>query len=143
MTTTTVRTEIEIAAPPPQVWSVLTDFERWSEWNRVILSLQLKGTLAEGTAGRLILGPYGRPRIPVRLVAVREHEELTWIGGISGVMKGRHGFVLTPTERGTRVEHCETFRGVLAGAIRLVKGRMEDTYGKFNRRLRDRCEKDS
>lgn len=140
MATATVRTEIEIAAPPSRVWSVLTDFERWSEWNRVLLSLQLRGPLTEGTAARLVLGPYGLPRIPVRLVTVREHEELTWTGGIPGVMVGRHGFRLTPSEHGTRVEHFETFRGLLAGAIRLASSRVEHTYGKFNRRLRDRCE---
>lgn len=28
-----ISTEIEIAAPPATIWAVLTDYERYPEWN--------------------------------------------------------------------------------------------------------------
>ena len=31
-----LRTEIEIAAPLTKVWSILTDFDNWKEWNPII-----------------------------------------------------------------------------------------------------------
>ncbi len=31
-----IRTEIEIAAPPTKVWSILTDFDHWKEWNPIV-----------------------------------------------------------------------------------------------------------
>ena len=33
-------TEVEIAAPPERVWSVLTDAAKYPEWNPVIVSMQ-------------------------------------------------------------------------------------------------------
>jgi len=31
-----IRTEIEIAAPVTKVWSILTDFDNWKEWNPIV-----------------------------------------------------------------------------------------------------------
>jgi len=147
----TLYTEIEIAAPPPRVWEVLTDLERWSEWNH-LLTLELRGPLQEATQGRLTLSlpmppllrpPLERARIPVRLVTVRRERELAWQGGIPRVMVGCHGFRLEPTSIGTRVVHTETFRGLLAGLfVRLAEQQMYPQYRKLNEALRTACERD-
>ena len=43
-----IRTEIEIAAPPSEVWRVLLDFRRYPEWNPFIV--ELKGEAKTGAA---------------------------------------------------------------------------------------------
>ena len=42
-----IRTEIEIAAPPTKVWSILTDFNNWKDWNPIIN--QASGTASLGS----------------------------------------------------------------------------------------------
>ena len=48
-----LRTEIAIDAPPERVWAVLTDFERYGEWNPFVPSLQ--GELSGGSRLRVRL----------------------------------------------------------------------------------------
>ncbi len=142
MSSNTLRTQIEIAAPPSRVWDVLTDFDRWPQWNRLLRDLRLHGPLCVGTRGDLhIQLPFGKSVIGVRLCAVRHGVQLEWKGGIPGVMTGCHGFTLHPVEQGTRFVHTETFEGTLAGVfVRLAHGQMHHRYQRFNEALRDRCE---
>ncbi|MCA9655610.1 MAG: SRPBCC domain-containing protein [Myxococcales bacterium] len=139
-----IRTEIEIAAPPQAVWDVLAELEHWSEWNRVVLGLRLRGPLREGTRGRLTLQlppPVGPRSLSVELVAVRAPHELAWQGGIRGVVRGRHGFVLEPTEHGTRLVHTERFSGLaVPPVIAVLRSRLLEGYHRLNEGLRRRCE---
>lgn len=140
---TTFNTEIGIAAPPERVWEVLTDFDSWSKWNRVLPVFELRGPLAEGTGIRLELelGPLGRRGVDAQLVTVRENEELAWKGGLPGVVSARHGFRLEAIERGTRLFHTETFNGALAPVLGLVARRtLMAGYRGLNRGLRRHCE---
>ena len=52
-----VRTEIEIEAPPGRVWDILTDFERYAEWNPFVREIQ--GDLRKGAKLEVRLGPPG------------------------------------------------------------------------------------
>ncbi|MEX1365322.1 MAG: SRPBCC domain-containing protein [Nannocystaceae bacterium] len=144
MSKSEIRAEIEIGAPPQAVWDVLANHEHWSKWNPVLMALHVDGPLREGMPARLTvqLGPPMGPRtIPVRLVAAREPHELAWEGGPAGLIRARHGFVLEPTATGTRVVHTEVFEGTVASPlIWLLRSRLEKSYERFNRGLRDRCE---
>lgn len=140
-----IHTEIEIAAPPEVVWDVLSAIDTWSEWNPVIGGVTLRGPLREGTPGRLMLllpPPVGRRTLAVRLVTVRPQRELAWKGGVPGVVQGRHGFRLEPTDAGTRLVHTEVFSGVLApGLVRVLRGQLGKGYRRLNQGLRNRCER--
>ena len=140
-----IRTDIDIAARPEQVWDVLTALDQWSQWNPVLAGIVLDGSLREGARGRLSVElppPVGRRSIAVRLVTVRPREELAWQGGVAGVVEGRHGFRLEATDLGTRVIHSETFSGVMAPAlVALLRRQLERRYRRLNRGLRERCER--
>jgi len=74
-----VRTEIEIAAPPEAVWTVMAELQTWSEWNPVIAGMWLDGPLQAGTRGRLVIDlgqPAGPQSRTVRLSTVRPPYEL-------------------------------------------------------------------
>ncbi len=139
-----IRTEVGIDAPPSAVWEVLAALDTWSEWNPVFAGVKLAGPLREGTRGRLMLdlpAPVGRRSLGVRLVTVRPQQELAWVGGVRGVMKGRHGFRLEATASGTRVVHFEVFSGLLApGLVALMRTQLGKGYARLNRGLRERCE---
>jgi len=34
-----ISTEIDIAAPPNKVWAVLTDYDRYAEWNPFLVKI--------------------------------------------------------------------------------------------------------
>lgn len=142
--TQTLHTEIDIAAPPSAVWEVLADLEHWSDWNRVVLGLRLAGRFQEGTKGklRLRLAPVGVQTIGVRLACVRPPHELSWEGGLPGLMTGLHGFRLEARGEGTRLVHTETFSGLLVRPLMLaLRPRLQAGYRHLNRGLRDRCER--
>jgi len=140
----TLHTEIEIDASPARVWAVLTDFDRWSEWNSVLLGMKLRGPLQVGTKAKLTINlgpPLGKKQLPVQLKVVSKDHELTWGGGVAPLMVVRHGFRLEPTAAGTRVVHAEIFSG-LGGplVLRLVEKGLHASYERLNQRLRERCE---
>ena len=51
------KAEIEVAAPPEAVWSLITDVERWPSWNPDVKSVTLDGDFAPGSTFRWKAGP--------------------------------------------------------------------------------------
>lgn len=137
-------TEIDIEAPPSAVWAVLSELGQWSEWNRVVLGLDLRGPLREGTKGTLSLhvgGPLGTQKLTVVLDTVRENQELAWRGGPALIMSGCHRFRIEPRGEGSRLIHTEVFSGPLAPPlIGLMRSQLTRSYAKLNEGLKRRCE---
>jgi hypothetical protein len=113
----TLRTEIEIDATPAEVWAVLTDFERYPDWNPFVRSLE--GRLEVGTRLRVHIEPEGGTAFRVKPV-VREAEPeraFAWLGHllVPGLFDGEHRFRIEPLSNGRSVRfvHEEEFRGLL------------------------------
>ena len=53
-----ITTEVEIAASPTKVWEILTDLDRFSEWNPFILGAE--GVVKEGAGLRVHIFTSGR-----------------------------------------------------------------------------------
>lgn len=111
-----LHTEIEIAAPPERVWTVLTDFQRYPDWNPFIRSVA--GEPRQG--GRLTIDlrlPDGKPmKFRPTIVRLRENRELRWLGRLlmPRIFDGEHSFVLDVTPRGSVIfTQGELFRGLL------------------------------
>jgi uncharacterized protein YndB with AHSA1/START domain len=114
------RSEIEIAAPPERVWELVTDIDRWPDWNPDIDSAALKGPLAPGTTFRWKAGPG-------KLVSTLRHvdppREVGWTGKTMGIA-GVHVYRLEPSGSGTRVVSEESWAGF---PVRLMRRRMRRT----------------
>lgn len=70
-----IRTEIEIAATPEQVWSILIDFVAYSQWNPFIRSIT--GIVKTGEKLTALIQPIGGKSMtfrPTVLVAVPNQE---------------------------------------------------------------------
>lgn len=52
-----------------------------------------------------------------KLVRVQPERELTWQGGVPGLLRVTHGFVLESTPGGCRLVHTESFEGLLSGWV--------------------------
>ena len=42
-----IKTEIQIAAPPEKIWSIITDFNNWKSWNPIVT--QVSGSSSLGS----------------------------------------------------------------------------------------------
>lgn len=135
-----IRTEVTIAAPPAEVWSVLTDGAAYREWNPFIVDM--KGKAAVGERLENTMQPEGGSAMtfrPTVLVADKD-KEFRWLGRLflPRLFDGEHYFLLEETAEGTRLVHGETFRGVLLWTIGTDRFRAD--FERMNAALKARVE---
>lgn len=111
-----IRTEVKIAAPARKVWSILTAFDRWKEWNPIIN--QVSGTAALGSKLSVTMrGPGGKdgPKYMPVVTNFEEPKLFRWRGKMmSGFLfTNDKVFQLEETGSGTRLIHKELFSGML------------------------------
>jgi hypothetical protein len=112
--------------PPERVWSVLSDFERYSEWNPLNLSARGKAELG-ARVPMTFINP-GREGATlsqtVTVTACEPPRRLAWRGHIPLLFKGVHFFELEPSGDGTLLLHGEELSGLVPrtwSSERLVK----------------------
>ncbi len=136
-----VRTAIDIDAPAPQVWQVLTDFRKYPEWNPYHVSV--KGKPVSGAQLALeIHRPDGKTiEIDPHILELDVNRELTWGGGIRGIFFGRHVMRLEPLSANrVRFIHNEDFDGIAVGFADLPVEVLTAGYENMNRALKARVE---
>ena len=138
-----LHSEVLIEASPTQVWTVLTDFPRYADWNPFVV--KVTGTAEEGERLSVTLCPPGGRRITLKpeVTEVVSGRVLEWWGhvGVRGIFDGRHRFELHPTATGTRLVQNETFTGALVPL--LARSLDRDTAAGFalmNAALKTRAE---
>ncbi len=137
-----ITTQININAAPEKVWSVLTDFKNYPDWNPFIRSVS--GRAEVNNTIKVEITPPGGKRMVFRpvVIARTEGSELKWKGRLffRGLFDGEHRFRLRDNEDGTTTFfHGEKFTGILVGLISL-----EATKAGFelmNRELKERVER--
>jgi hypothetical protein len=136
-------TAIEIDAPAETVWTVLTDFDRYDEWNPYT---RIEGEPAEGTILTVSPGPEaGRlPTFRPRVLSAIPNQELRWLGHlyVRGLFDGEHQFRIEPIDEArSRLVQAETFSGVLVGLInRRYGAQTERNFEGVNEALKTRAE---
>lgn len=137
-----VRTEIEINAGPEKVWKILTDFEKYSQWNPFIK--RIIGQAKEGSKIEIhIETPNGKNRKYGPTVTKVEHNtELRWIGK-NLLLSGEHIFTIKKLQAG-RVwfVHSEVFGGLLTSIFaKSLDTDVKHGFEEMNRALKDRSER--
>ncbi|MFC3575154.1 SRPBCC domain-containing protein [Streptomyces yaanensis] len=118
-----ISSTVHISAPTDQVWAVLSDFERFHEWNPFLV--EAAGRAAPGARLTLRFRLPGNGREMVFRPTVLHSEPgrlLCWRGrlGVPGIFDGVHSFELTERDGGTQVLQSECFSGLLvpfSGAV--------------------------
>jgi hypothetical protein len=111
--------QIDIAAEPSRVWSIMTGVEDWPEWNPDIKWARLAGPLAEGTEFIWKAGP---GTIRSKLQLVDEPHAVTWEGRTLGI-RAHHTWRLEPGAHGTTVITEEWWNGLLPSLLPTVMNR--------------------
>ncbi len=139
-----LRTEVEIDSTPETVWNILTDLDRYREWNPFIV--ESSGKVAEGSKLVNRMQPPGGKAMTFKptVTAVEPQRRFEWLGrlGIPGVFDGRHSFELEPTPTGgTRVVQAERFRGLLVRPLRAsLDTKTLEGFEAMNAALKERAE---
>jgi hypothetical protein len=121
----TLNTHIDIHAPAGAVWEVLTDLERYAEWNPFIV--EAAGKVAVGACLTVRVKPVGGRATAFRptVTAADPERRFAWLGrlwGVPGLFDGAHRFELQADGDRTRLVQAEDFRGVL---VPLFAGSLE------------------
>jgi hypothetical protein len=138
------QTTFPIEASSEVVWSVLTDFERYPEWNPSLPSIS--GHLRVGSTVSLMLGMPGRPSAKVKadITEVVPRQRLTWHGNVGGdwLFAGDRVFAIEEQDDQTvHFTHVEDIQGVLFPLFRLVMGSaIQRSHDGFNTALKQRAE---
>jgi hypothetical protein len=134
-----IQTTIQLPASPSKVWSVLTDFAAYPEWNPFI-------TLASGdwAVGNTVVITAGGMGFKPKVLTFKPGEELRWKGKLlfNGIFGGEHYFLITDKGDGTSsFEHGEYFSGLLVPALRRkLKTETQAGFEKMNEALLQRIQ---
>jgi hypothetical protein len=139
-----IDTEIEINATTDRVWTILTDFTVYPEWNPFIKFVH--GTLQQGARLEVRIQPSGTKGMTFRptVLVADTGRELRWLGHLlfPGVFDGEHRFVIEPITVGkVRFQQSEQFTGFLVPMFRSSLDR--DTkrgFEEMNLALKSRAE---
>ena len=141
---TVYRTTFPIGASATTVWKVLTDFERYPEWNPSLPSIS--GELRPGATVALTLGMPGRPspKVKAKLGDVDVGRRLTWHGnaGADWLFAGDREFVIDEQPDSTVLfTHVEDVHGALFPVFRaFMGGAIQESHDAVNAALKARAE---
>ena len=141
-----LETRIQISASPEKVWSILTDFKTYPEWNPFIKNAQ--GQVKVGAKLKIDLSPpHAKAMVFQPMVkSVVENREFSWVGHFlfPGIFDGEHIFNIKPTEPGSLLIQKENFSGLLLPLLweSLDKDTREG-FEQMNQALKEKAENEN
>ena len=137
----TMSAAILIDARPMDVWAVLTDLSRYSEWNPLFREASGEIAVGERITLRSVHPASGRMMtVKPKIVTAEAGVELRWASSLPGIISGDHSFALTPAGGGTQVVQTESFRGLLVPLSGKTLARAEASFAELNEALKKRVE---
>lgn len=139
-----IDTEITINREPSRVWEILTDFEKYPEWNPFIKSIS--GDKFRGGKLEVELEPPEGKRMKFNpdVLAYEENKELRWKGKLwfKGLFDGEHYLILNDNHDGTTTFiHGEKINGLLVPFVGPTLTKTRFGFEFMNLALKERCEK--
>ena len=139
-----IETTITIHANASTVWSQLTNFENYPNWNPFIKKIE--GQPIEGTTLKNTLQLEGQKSQVFKptILKVIPNKEFRWLGSlfIKGLFDGEHYFILKPVNSNqTELIHGENFSGILARMIyKMIGAQTKKGFEAMNEVLKEQCE---
>jgi len=127
MTETHFSITVDIPAPPPIVWSVMSDVDRWPEWTASIKRVKClsPGPLQVGSRFRV-----HQPKLPPafwRVTELNSGSDFTWISIAPGLrVTARHA--VEPIAMGCRATLSISYEGWFGAWLARWVGRLNDRY---------------
>lgn len=141
---TKINTEIKINCSPERVWKMLTEFEKYPEWNPFIISLTGIPKVGNNICATIISPNNKEMTFKPKVLKFKNEKELRWKGKLlfKGLFDGEHYFKLIANDdNSTTFVHGEIFTGLLVPLLK--KQLSSDTMQGFidmNKALKEKCE---
>jgi hypothetical protein len=137
-----IKTEILINATPEKVWSILTSFDNYPNWNPFIKSI--KGEVKVGNKIKVCIQPPNSKAMTFkpRVRAFETNKELRWLGHFlfTGLFDGEHKFQLIDNGNGTTTfKQSEKFKGIFVGLLNLEN--TKKGFEAMNEKLKEMAER--
>ena len=133
-----VHSELTIKASPEKVWQVLTDTDKYPEWNPTMKLLD--GKMEVGNTLKYQFTQYADniSEIPAQVKQIIPNKLLNQGGGVPFVITYDHRYILEQTTYGTKVTIHEDYKGIYVPFWNPQP--VEDAYQRLNEALKKRVE---
>ncbi|NJK38852.1 MAG: SRPBCC domain-containing protein [Oscillatoriales cyanobacterium RM2_1_1] len=124
----TLRTEIEIVAPPSTVWHTLYHQEEWERWNTFLFATAIEPGFQVNQLVRLVVcrsAGEGKVEFQSRVEQVQPQVCLAWVSQTRGFRSESRFELEAVNPQRTRYLHTEAFSGWLAGLLLPFMGQAE------------------
>ncbi len=136
--------ESSIAAPPEDVWAILTDVSAWPDWDSGVTGVD--GGLVVGEKITISVQANPGRAFPLTVAELTPPTQpvpgrMVFRGGMPlGLFTGRRTYTLTAEDGGTRFTMREQFTGPLAGLIFKTIPDLGPSFRQFATGLKHRVE---
>lgn len=136
-----VNHEIVISKSPEKVWQVLTDTDKYKEWNPVMELLE--GKIIEGNRVkyRFTQDENNVSDIPSKVKKIIPNKLLNQGGGLPIVISFDHKYILENKGEGTKLTIHEVYRGIYVNFWNPKP--VESAYQRLNKAIKTRAEKNT
>jgi hypothetical protein len=134
---------IEIEARADEVWSVLTDFRSYSEWNPSIFTSEGEARVGARLTNQMRKEGGGSITLRPRVLVADPRRELRWLGHlfVPGIFDGDHRFLIEEVGAGrVRLTQAEKLSGVLVPFMPGVRKSTTAGFVAMNSALKERTE---
>ena len=134
-------TQIDIQAPPEQVWRVLVDLPNWTQWNTTVL--RTVGSVERNAKVTVFVKLSPKRGFTVKVVELDAPRRMVWSSGMPfGLFKGTRVYELVSrNNQGTQFRMREEFTGPLSGLIGKSIPDMQPAFDEFAQCLKRELEK--
>ena len=139
-----IKTEILIHATPEKVWSILTNFDNYPNWNPFIKSINGEVKVGNKITARIEPPEASGMTFKPRILSYDVNKELSWLGHliIPGLFDGQHKFELIDNGNGTTTFiQSESFKGILVPLFKkMLDINTVNGFEAMNKKLKELAE---
>lgn len=130
---------IQIHAPAPVVWRLLTGASAYTHWNAAVEKIE--GQIALGQKIKVFPAASPNRAFPAEVIEFHAMRRMVWTGGMPfGLFRGDRVFELEPVTGGVHFYMREDFTGTLSAVICRLMPDLQPSFDQFARSLRDEAE---
>ena len=134
-----VHSELIINASAQEVWRVLTDTDKYPEWNPTMRLLEGEMEMGNTLMYEFTQDADNKSKIPAKVRQIIPNQLLNQGGGLPVILTYNHRYVLEPIDKGTKVIIHEDYKGIYVPFWNPKA--VEAAYERLNNALKKRVEK--